>query len=79
MPISPHDQWLARARATSSRTRASPARTLSTASARHFSPVEAGRRADEIAMSAGLAVIVLAAWAAALLALGAWRTRRVDA
>jgi hypothetical protein len=34
IPISPHDRWLARARATSSRTRASPARTLSTASAR---------------------------------------------
>jgi ABC-2 type transport system permease protein len=45
----------------------------------HFSPVEAGRHADVIGMSTLLAVLVLLAWNAALLALGAWRTHRVDA
>ncbi len=46
----------------------------------HFSPVRlAGDRGTEISMSAGTAVIVIAVWLALFLALGAWRTRTMDA
>lgn len=46
----------------------------------HFSPVhvEGGRDAT-IALSQGLAVVVLVAWLAVFLALGAWRTQTMDA
>jgi len=48
----------------------------------HFSPVnlgDGGRRGATVAMSQGTALIVLVAWLAAFFALGAWRTRRMDA
>jgi ABC-type transport system involved in multi-copper enzyme maturation permease subunit len=45
----------------------------------HFSPVHVGDRGASVTLSQGTAVIVLAAWLAAFLALGAWRTRRMDA
>jgi ABC-type transport system involved in multi-copper enzyme maturation permease subunit len=47
----------------------------------HFSPVEVGqgRHAPAVAMSQGTAVGVLAVWLAIFLALGAWRTRTMDA
>jgi ABC-type transport system involved in multi-copper enzyme maturation permease subunit len=45
----------------------------------HFSPVHVGDRGGSVALSQGTAVIVLAAWMAVFLALGAWRTRRMDA
>jgi ABC-type transport system involved in multi-copper enzyme maturation permease subunit len=46
----------------------------------HFSPVSVdGRRGATVTMSQGTALIVLAAWLAVFLALGAWRTRTMDA
>jgi ABC-type transport system involved in multi-copper enzyme maturation permease subunit len=46
----------------------------------HFSPVHiGGDRGASVTMSQGTALIVLAAWLAVFLALGAWRTRRMDA
>jgi ABC-type transport system involved in multi-copper enzyme maturation permease subunit len=46
----------------------------------HFSPVHiGGDRGASVTMSQSTAVIVLAAWLAVFLALGAWRTRRMDA
>jgi ABC-type transport system involved in multi-copper enzyme maturation permease subunit len=46
----------------------------------HFSPVHiGGNRGANVAMSPGTAVIVLVLWLAVFLALGAWRTRRMDA
>jgi ABC-type transport system involved in multi-copper enzyme maturation permease subunit len=46
----------------------------------HFSPVSVeGRRGETVTMSQGTALVVLVVWVAAFLALGAWRTRRVDA
>jgi hypothetical protein len=45
----------------------------------HFSPVRFGDRAASVTMSAGVALIVLAAWLGVFLALGAWRTRTMDA
>ncbi|MCW3027461.1 MAG: hypothetical protein JWN81_672 [Solirubrobacterales bacterium] len=45
----------------------------------HFSPVRFGGRGDVVAMSGGVALIVAAAWLAVFLALGAWRTRTMDA
>lgn len=44
----------------------------------HFSPV-AGDRAVKVTMTSGTAIVVIAAWLLAALALGAWRTRRMDA
>jgi ABC-type transport system involved in multi-copper enzyme maturation permease subunit len=46
----------------------------------HFSPVhvEGGRNAT-VAMSQGVALLVLAAWMLVFLALGAWRTNTMDA
>jgi ABC-type transport system involved in multi-copper enzyme maturation permease subunit len=45
----------------------------------HFSPIHFGSRADSVSMSGGLAFVVLAAWLGVFLALGAWRTRTMDA
>ena len=45
----------------------------------HFSPVHVGDRGASVTMSQGTALLVLAAWLAVFLALGAWRTRTMDA
>jgi ABC-type transport system involved in multi-copper enzyme maturation permease subunit len=45
----------------------------------HFSPVHVDGRGATIAISQSVAVIVVLAWLAVFLALGAWRTRRMDA
>jgi ABC-type transport system involved in multi-copper enzyme maturation permease subunit len=45
----------------------------------HFSPIHIGDRNAAVTMSQGTALIVLAAWVAVFLALGAWRTRSMDA
>ncbi len=46
----------------------------------HFSPVNAeGRRGATVSMSQGTALVVLIVWLAVFLALGAWRTRQMDA
>jgi ABC-type transport system involved in multi-copper enzyme maturation permease subunit len=48
----------------------------------HFSPVavaDHGPRGVTVSMSQGTALLVLAIWLAAFLALGAWRTARMDA
>jgi ABC-type transport system involved in multi-copper enzyme maturation permease subunit len=44
----------------------------------HFSPVHVGDRGASVTMGGGTALLVLAAWLAAFLALGAWRTRTMD-
>jgi ABC-type transport system involved in multi-copper enzyme maturation permease subunit len=45
----------------------------------HFSPVHTGGdHGAAVTMSGGTALIVLAAWLAVFLALGAWRTRTMD-
>jgi len=46
----------------------------------HFSPAHiGGGRGATVAMSQGTALVVVAAWLAVFLALGAWRTRTMDA
>jgi ABC-type transport system involved in multi-copper enzyme maturation permease subunit len=45
----------------------------------HFSPVHLGDRAASVTMSVGTALLVLVVWLAVFLALGAWRTRTMDA
>jgi ABC-type transport system involved in multi-copper enzyme maturation permease subunit len=45
----------------------------------HFSPVHVGDRNAAVTMSQGTALIVLAAWVLVFVALGAWRTRTMDA
>lgn len=46
----------------------------------HFSPVRlAGDRGTELATSPGTAVLVIVLWLVVFLALGAWRTRTMDA
>ena len=46
----------------------------------HFSPVSVeGRRGAQVAMSQDTALLVLVVWLAVFLALGAWRTRTMDA
>jgi ABC-type transport system involved in multi-copper enzyme maturation permease subunit len=45
----------------------------------HFSPVHIGDRGANITMSGVTAVVVLVVWLAVFLALGAWRTREMDA
>jgi len=47
----------------------------------HFSPVEVerGGHGAEVTMSSGLALVVLVIWLVVFLALGAWRTRSMDA
>jgi ABC-type transport system involved in multi-copper enzyme maturation permease subunit len=44
----------------------------------HFSPVHVGDRGASVTMGQGTALLVLAAWLAGFLALGAWRTRSMD-
>jgi ABC-type transport system involved in multi-copper enzyme maturation permease subunit len=44
----------------------------------HFSPVHVGDRGASVTMGQGTALLVLALWLAAFLALGAWRTRTMD-
>ncbi len=44
----------------------------------HFSPVHVGDRGASVTMGQGTALLALAAWLAAFLALGAWRTRTMD-
>jgi ABC-type transport system involved in multi-copper enzyme maturation permease subunit len=46
----------------------------------HFSPVSAeGKHGATVAMPQGTALLVLVAWVVVFLALGAWRTRTIDA
>jgi ABC-type transport system involved in multi-copper enzyme maturation permease subunit len=45
----------------------------------HFSPVHVGDRGADVTMSQGTALLVLAAWLLVFTALGAWRTRTMDA
>jgi ABC-type transport system involved in multi-copper enzyme maturation permease subunit len=46
----------------------------------HFSPVSVeGGRGETVVMSGGTALVVLLAWVVVFLALGAWRTRTMDA
>lgn len=46
----------------------------------HFSPVSIeGRHGSTVTMPQGTAILVLVAWVAVFLALGAWRTRTMDA
>jgi ABC-type transport system involved in multi-copper enzyme maturation permease subunit len=45
----------------------------------HFSPVHVGDRGGAVTMSQGTGLLVLIAWLAIFLALGAWRTRTMDA
>jgi ABC-type transport system involved in multi-copper enzyme maturation permease subunit len=45
----------------------------------HFSPVHLGDRAASVTLSQGTALAVLVGWSALFLALGAWRTRTMDA
>jgi len=46
----------------------------------HFSPIKLdGGKGTEISLAAGTAVAVIALWLAVFLALGAWRTRTMDA
>jgi ABC-type transport system involved in multi-copper enzyme maturation permease subunit len=44
----------------------------------HFSPVHVGDRGASVTMGQGTALLALAAWLVAFLALGAWRTRTMD-
>lgn len=45
----------------------------------HFSPVHAGGHGISVTMAGGTAAIVIVLWLAVMLALGAWRTRTMDA
>jgi ABC-type transport system involved in multi-copper enzyme maturation permease subunit len=45
----------------------------------HFSPVHVGDRGASVTMSQGTALLVVVLWLAIFLALGAWRTRTMDA
>jgi ABC-type transport system involved in multi-copper enzyme maturation permease subunit len=45
----------------------------------HFSPVHVGDRGGYVTMSLGIALLVVAAWLLVFMALGAWRTRTMDA
>ena len=46
----------------------------------HFSPVHVGGgRGETVTMSQGTGLLVVVAWLAVFLALGAWRTRTMDA
>jgi ABC-type transport system involved in multi-copper enzyme maturation permease subunit len=45
----------------------------------HFSPVHVGDRSGSVTMAGATAAIVLAVWVGLFLALGAWRTRTMDA
>jgi len=45
----------------------------------HFSPVHVSDRGGTVTMSQGAALLVIAGWLVVFLALGAWRTRTMDA
>jgi ABC-type transport system involved in multi-copper enzyme maturation permease subunit len=45
----------------------------------HFSPITLDGRATNLTLSEGTALLVLVGWLAVFLALGAWRTRTMDA
>lgn len=45
----------------------------------HFSPVHVAGRADTVTMGQGTAIVVVIAWVLVFVALGAWRTRTMDA
>jgi len=45
----------------------------------HFSPVHVGDRGASVTMSQGTALLTVVLWLAIFLALGAWRTRTMDA
>jgi ABC-type transport system involved in multi-copper enzyme maturation permease subunit len=45
----------------------------------HFSPVQLGDQGHTVTLSQGFALLVLAGWAIVFVALGAWRTRTMDA
>jgi ABC-type transport system involved in multi-copper enzyme maturation permease subunit len=45
----------------------------------HFSPVHVSDRGASVTMGQGTALLVVAVWLAGFLALGAWRTRTMDA
>jgi ABC-type transport system involved in multi-copper enzyme maturation permease subunit len=45
----------------------------------HFSPVRTGNHGGTVMLSQGTALVVLIAWLAVFLLLGAWRTRTMDA
>jgi hypothetical protein len=45
----------------------------------HFSPITLDGRASNLTLSGGTALVVLVGWLAVFLALGAWRTRTMDA
>jgi ABC-type transport system involved in multi-copper enzyme maturation permease subunit len=45
----------------------------------HFSPVSLGDRGGNVTLSHGTAIVVLVIWLGLFVALGAWRTRRMDA
>ncbi len=45
----------------------------------HFSPVRLGDRGSSVTLSQGTALLVLVVWLAAFTALGAWRSRTMDA
>jgi ABC-type transport system involved in multi-copper enzyme maturation permease subunit len=45
----------------------------------HFSPVHVGDRGSDVTMGGATATLVLVVWLALFLALGAWRTRTMDA
>jgi len=45
----------------------------------HFSPITLDGHATNLTLSAGAALLVLVGWLAVFLALGAWRTRTMDA
>jgi ABC-type transport system involved in multi-copper enzyme maturation permease subunit len=54
-------------------------RGLLSESIAHFSPVDTGSRGQSVAVPQGVALIVVAVWVIVFVALGAWRTRRMDA
>jgi len=54
-------------------------RGLLSESAGHFSPVSTGAHSASVFVPQGTAVIVIAGWIGMFVALGAWRTRRMDA
>jgi hypothetical protein len=55
-----------------------PRKALLSQAVVHFTPVHVGDRGASITMSQGTALVVMAAWVLAFLALGAWRTRTMD-
>jgi ABC-type transport system involved in multi-copper enzyme maturation permease subunit len=54
-------------------------RGLLSDSVAHFSPVDTGGHGANVAVPPGTATIVIVVWLAVFVALGVWRTRRMDA